>query len=259
MNYQIGTVGEDTSSFVSLCAKFKFKPSPDSSNINPDSNFVVSEDPTCTKRNFMWFVPHQDKGVPIFLGWCCEGLAISIASAFQHLGRYEMHVLGEVLPGIKNYDHHKRNLWHKDLTMMDQSMIDAVSGQALMDKIPTAARHLISNMASNTQQFGIKRADPSQMVNKVSAIDNLRLENQLTELTSLVSQLVVGQHQPPSIAVRVCGICISVEHPTDMCPTLQETQLYYPKSVGAKSGYQYGKWLYQSLQFDNQQFERQQF
>ncbi|RDY04774.1 hypothetical protein CR513_11473, partial [Mucuna pruriens] len=32
---------------------------------------------------------------------------------------------------------------------MDRSMIDAASGGALMDKTPPAARHLISNMASN--------------------------------------------------------------------------------------------------------------
>ncbi|RDY12053.1 hypothetical protein CR513_03204, partial [Mucuna pruriens] len=37
------------------------------------------------------------------------------------------------------------------LMMMDRSMIDATSGGALMDKTPAAARHLISNMASNTQ------------------------------------------------------------------------------------------------------------
>ncbi|RDY00114.1 hypothetical protein CR513_16743, partial [Mucuna pruriens] len=37
------------------------------------------------------------------------------------------------------------------LMMMDQSMIDAASGGALMDKTPTIARHLISNMASSTQ------------------------------------------------------------------------------------------------------------
>ncbi|RDY11558.1 hypothetical protein CR513_03749, partial [Mucuna pruriens] len=32
-----------------------------------------------------------------------------------------------------------------------QSMIDAASGGALMDKTPTVARHLVSNMANNTQ------------------------------------------------------------------------------------------------------------
>ncbi|RDX81201.1 hypothetical protein CR513_38151, partial [Mucuna pruriens] len=37
------------------------------------------------------------------------------------------------------------------LTMMDGSIIDTASGGALMDKTPIAARHLISNTASNTQ------------------------------------------------------------------------------------------------------------
>ncbi|RDX74451.1 hypothetical protein CR513_45809, partial [Mucuna pruriens] len=70
----------------------------------------------------------------------------------------------------------------------------------------------------------------SRMVNEIGAVDNLRLENQLTELTSLVRQLAIGQHQP-SIAARVYGICTSVEHPTDMCPTLQETEMDYLESV----------------------------
>ncbi|RDX86176.1 hypothetical protein CR513_32522, partial [Mucuna pruriens] len=61
-------------------------------------------------------------------------------------------------------------------------------------------------------------------------VDNLRLENQLIELTSLVRHLVVGQHQP-SIATRVCGICTFVEHPTDIRPTLQETESDHPESV----------------------------
>ncbi|RDX60983.1 hypothetical protein CR513_60836, partial [Mucuna pruriens] len=40
--------------------------------------------------------------------------------------------------------------FYEGLTMMDRSMIDAASGGALMDKMPTVIRHLISNMASNT-------------------------------------------------------------------------------------------------------------
>ncbi|RDY05396.1 hypothetical protein CR513_10763, partial [Mucuna pruriens] len=63
------------------------------------------------------------------------------------------------------------------LTMMDRSMIDAASGGALMDKTPTTTRHLISNMASNTQQFGIKGVSQPRMVNEIGAVDNLRLEN----------------------------------------------------------------------------------
>ncbi|RDX98406.1 hypothetical protein CR513_18685, partial [Mucuna pruriens] len=76
--------------------------------------------------------------------------------------------------------------FYKELSMMDKNMIDAASGRALMDKTSAAARHLISNMASNTHQ--------SQMVNEIGAASNQRLENQLTELTSLVRQLVVGKH-----------------------------------------------------------------
>ncbi|RDY10547.1 hypothetical protein CR513_04917, partial [Mucuna pruriens] len=70
------------------------------------------------------------------------------------------------------------------------------------------------------------------MVNEIGVVDNLRQENQLTNLTSLVRQLAVGQHQPSIVAI-VCGICTSVEHPTDMCPTLQEIESDHPESVGA--------------------------
>ncbi|RDX64481.1 hypothetical protein CR513_56961, partial [Mucuna pruriens] len=66
------------------------------------------------------------------------------------------------------------------------------------------------------------------MVNEISVVDNLRLENQLTELTS------------------VCGICTSMEHPTNMCHILQEAKLDYPESVGAIGGYQYEKQLAES-------------
>ncbi|RDX74355.1 hypothetical protein CR513_45906, partial [Mucuna pruriens] len=113
--------------------------------------------------------------------------------------------------------------FYERLSLMDRSMIDAANGGALMDKTPAATRHLISNMA---------RPNQSQTVNEIGAISNQRLENQLTELTSLVKQLAVSQHQP-TMAAKVCGICTSVEHPTDMCPTLQETESDQPKNVEA--------------------------
>ncbi|RDY06053.1 hypothetical protein CR513_10027, partial [Mucuna pruriens] len=123
--------------------------------------------------------------------------------------------------------------FYEGRTIMDRSMIDAASGGALMDKTP----------------FGIKGASQPRIVNEIGAVDNLRLENHLTELTSLVRQLVVGQHQPTMVA-RVCGICIFMEHPTDMCPILQETETDHPESVGAIGDYQYGKQPYQSRPFD---------
>ncbi|RDX96928.1 hypothetical protein CR513_20356, partial [Mucuna pruriens] len=143
--------------------------------------------------------------------------------------------------------------FYEGLSMMDKSMIDAASGGALMDKTPATTRHLISNIASNTQG-----PSQSRMVNEISATSNQRLENQLTKLTSLVRQLAVGQHQP-AMAAKVCGICTSVEHPTDMCPTLQETESDQPENVGAIGGFQYGKQPYQNRPFDSQQHGRQPF
>ncbi|RDY10528.1 hypothetical protein CR513_04937, partial [Mucuna pruriens] len=148
--------------------------------------------------------------------------------------------------------------FYEGLSMMDRSMIDAASGGALMDKTPVAARHLISNMASNTQQFGIRGPNPSRPVNEIGAASNQRLENQLTELTSLVRQLAVSQHHP-AMAAKVCGICTSMEHPTDLCPTLQETESGQTESVGAVGGFQYGKQPYQNRQFDNQPYGKQPF
>ncbi|RDX71606.1 hypothetical protein CR513_49022, partial [Mucuna pruriens] len=51
----------------------------------------------------------------------------------------------------------------------------------------------------------------SRHIPSVDTIGNLRLENQLTELTSLVRQLVVRQYQP-SAQVKVYGICTSMDH-----------------------------------------------
>ncbi|RDX72908.1 hypothetical protein CR513_47553, partial [Mucuna pruriens] len=148
--------------------------------------------------------------------------------------------------------------FYEGLSMMDRSMIDTASGGSLMDKTPTAARHLISNMASNTHQFGIRGPSQTRMVNEIGVAPNQRLENQLTKLTSLLRQLAVGQHQP-AMATKVCGICTSVKHPTDMCPTLQETESDQIKNVGAIGGFQYGKQSYQNRPFDSQQHGRQPF
>ncbi|RDX94233.1 hypothetical protein CR513_23403, partial [Mucuna pruriens] len=95
----------------------------------------------------------------------------------------------------------------------------------------------------------IRRPSQSRMVNEIDATSNQRLENQLTELTSLVRQLVIGKHQP-AMAAKVCGIYTFVEHLTNMCPTLQEFELDQPENVGAIGGFQYGKQPYQIQPFD---------
>ena len=66
---------------------------------------------------------------------------------------------------------------------MEKNMIDAGSGGALVDKTLEAAQVLIANMASNSQQFGV-RVDYSQTrVNKVNVSS---LEKRLDDLKSLV-------------------------------------------------------------------------
>ncbi|RDY11989.1 hypothetical protein CR513_03281, partial [Mucuna pruriens] len=49
------------------------------------------------------------------------------------------------------------------------------------------------------------------------------------------------------MARRVYGICTSMEHPTDMYPTLQETKSDHLESIGAICGYKYRKQSYQTI------------
>ncbi|KAM1881688.1 hypothetical protein ACFX13_003264 [Malus domestica] len=99
-------------------------------------------------------------------------------------------------------------------------MLDASAGGALVDKTPTAAKTLIANRALNAQQYeGVgQRGTPRQhQVNEVSAITEL--QNQMANLTTLLSQVVEG---PKVQNVSACGVCSMQGHPTDKCPQLIE-------------------------------------
>ncbi|KAK7315782.1 hypothetical protein VNO77_34357 [Canavalia gladiata] len=89
--------------------------------------------------------------------------------------------------------------FYEGLMPMDRSVVDAASGGALIDKTLTAARDLISNMAENSQQFN-------------------------SQTNSL--QLAIGQQQQLNVVdkTKTYGICTSANHPTDACPTLQESE-----------------------------------
>ncbi|XP_027166088.1 uncharacterized protein LOC113766062 [Coffea eugenioides] len=70
-------------------------------------------------------------------------------------------------------------------------------------------------MAKNSQQFGFREINPTRKVNEV---ETSSIEQQISELTSFVRQLAVGNvHQ-----AKVCGICTNMGHPTDSCLMLQE-------------------------------------
>ncbi|XP_031091054.1 uncharacterized protein LOC115996048 [Ipomoea triloba] len=111
-------------------------------------------------------------------------------------------------------EQHLIQYFYEGLLPMDRSMVDAASGGSLVDKTPTDAKQLISTMAENSQQYGT-RADGS--IRRVNEVSSSQLENKISDLTTLVRQMVVGQMQ----STGVCGICSFIGHPTDMCPKLQ--------------------------------------
>ncbi|CAN6586193.1 unnamed protein product [Malus baccata var. baccata] len=110
--------------------------------------------------------------------------------------------------------------FYEGLLPIERQMLDASAGGALVDKTPTAAKMLISNRALNAQQYeGVgQRSMPRQhQVNEVSAITEL--QNQMANLTTLLSQVVEG---PKVKTVASCGVCSMQGHPTDKCPQLIE-------------------------------------
>ena len=84
-------------------------------------------------------------------------------------------------------------------------------------------------MPSNYKQSGTRVVASSRAVASevfvFMVVDNQRLENKLTELTSIVRQLPIGQQQNVMAAnqPRLGGICCAPDHPTNACTTLQET------------------------------------
>ncbi|XP_050919385.1 uncharacterized protein LOC127136919 [Lathyrus oleraceus] len=104
---------------------------------------------------------------------------------------------------------------------MDKNILDAASGGALVDKTPVAAKALIENMSLNSQQFTTRNNYMVQTkgVNDIHvSSSNKALETRIEELTSLVKQMAVGKPQ----TTKLCGICTSIEHPTDTCPIFQD-------------------------------------
>ncbi|CAN6707338.1 unnamed protein product [Malus baccata var. baccata] len=110
--------------------------------------------------------------------------------------------------------------FYEGLLPIERQMLDASAGGALVDKTPTAAKMLIANRALNAQQYeGVgQRSMPQQhQVNEVSAITEL--QNQMANLTTLLSQVVEGPKVKP---VTSCGVCSMQNHNTDKCPQLIE-------------------------------------
>ncbi|KAF1892795.1 hypothetical protein Lal_00035439 [Lupinus albus] len=131
-----------------------------------------------------------------------------------------------------NFDHsvHSENMAQPPsppgprLNNMDRSIIDATSGGALGDMTSFEARCLIEKMASNSQQFNARSGDAIVVrgVHDVgtNAARQHKLETKINSLTTLITQLAINQQK--SSMARVCGICTSSDHYSDMCPSLLE-------------------------------------
>ncbi|KAM2435047.1 hypothetical protein PS1_025057 [Malus domestica] len=79
--------------------------------------------------------------------------------------------------------------FYEELLPIESQMLDALAGEALVDKTPMAAKTLIANRALNAQQYeGVGQRDtPRQQVNEVSSTSDI--QSQLVNLTSIVSQM----------------------------------------------------------------------
>ena len=105
-------------------------------------------------------------------------------------------------------------------------MIDAASGGALGDMTPAEARNLIEKMASNSQQFSARndaiviRGVHEVATNPSASSETKKLEGKLDALVNLVTQLALNQKSVP--VARVCGLCSSADHHTDLCPSMQQ-------------------------------------
>ena len=105
-------------------------------------------------------------------------------------------------------------------------MIDAASGGALGDMTPAEARNLIEKMASNSQQFSSRndaiviRGVHEVATNSSASSKTKKLEGKLDALVNLVTQLALNQKSIP--VARVCGLCSSADHHTDLCPSMRQ-------------------------------------
>ncbi|XP_071918751.1 uncharacterized protein [Coffea arabica] len=115
--------------------------------------------------------------------------------------------------------------FYEGLLFRDRSIIDAASGGALVNKTPRGAWELIEGMAENSQQFGSREDIPTRRVNEV---ETSSIQQQISELTSFVRQLAVGN----ASQAKVCGVCTAVGHPTEMCPLVQEETAEHVNMAG---------------------------
>ena len=61
------------------------------------------------------------------------------------------------------------------------------------------------------------------------------LEGKLDALVNLVTKLAMNQKSAP--VARLCGLCSSVDHHTDLCPSVQQSEAIEPPKAYATNIY----------------------
>ncbi|KAK9714395.1 hypothetical protein RND81_06G091200 [Saponaria officinalis] len=100
------------------------------------------------------------------------------------------------------------------LSVEDGRMVHSASGGGIVNKTPTEANELISELAESSRHFTRRPAGRKVY----AASSNSGLEEQVSNLTSMVQQLVMGSRQQ----VMACGICSSPGHTSEVCPAMRE-------------------------------------
>ncbi|XP_052490810.1 uncharacterized protein LOC105785001 [Gossypium raimondii] len=93
-------------------------------------------------------------------------------------------------------------------------MIDAASGGALVNMTPQRYR---------------PNLEPTRRVNGVNISS---LEDKLDKLTNIVQSMLTEKKNQ----TQLCGICTTSEHPTDLCPILNENSTAHVDAVGGFPG-----------------------
>ena len=106
----------------------------------------------------------------------------------------------------------------------EKSIIDVASVGVLVDKTPKDARYLITNMATNSKNFGTKADAYTKRVNEVSS-SNLKSQIQAfsssqKELISFVWSLMYG------VAIsQTCSICSMNDHTVEFGSQIHDEQV----------------------------------
>ena len=59
-------------------------------------------------------------------------------------------------------------------------------------------------------------------MNSSSSVETKKLEGKLDALVNLVTQLAMNKKSAP--VTRLCGLCSSADHHTDLCPSVQQSE-----------------------------------